>query len=345
MEKSDSQIHSQATLQRLRQELSPFGKSDLRLCAWQLANTFIPYLALWAILVLLIRGGYPFWLTFLAMVPAAFFLVRIFIFFHDCTHGSFFNSSRANRILGYITGILTFTPFEAWRHPHNIHHASYADLDHRGIGDIWTLTSAEYRALPRHKRLGYRIYRHPLVLFGFGPIGVFLISQRYSKPGFGKPERLSVLITNLALMIVIAIAWLTIGLRTYLLIQLPLMYLAGVMGIWLFYVQHQFEGVYWMRHEEWDPMRAALEGSSYYKLPKVLQWFSGHIGLHFIHHILPRIPNYRLQQALDATPLLQTVRPLSIRRSLLSLHLNLWDVQQHQLVSFRSLKALNRPSA
>ncbi|MBI5057788.1 MAG: fatty acid desaturase [Nitrospirae bacterium] len=302
-------------------------------------NTFVPYVALWVLLIYMVEHGYHFvWISSLIFL-ASLFLVRIFIIFHDCAHNSFFASLRANTVLGYVSGIFTFTPFKYWQHNHLVHHGTYADLDHRGVGDIWTLTVDEYLAESRRKQLAYRLYRHPLVFLGIGPGYSFLITQRYLHHWKGKNERYSAVVTNLAILAVISAAFLTIGLRIYLLIQLPVILIAGAVGVWLFYVQHQFEGVYWSRHENWDPVKAALKGSSYYKLPKVLQWFSGNIGLHHVHHVLPRIPNYKLQQCYDESPVMHTVMPLSLRKSLRSFSLNLWDETQQKMVSFKSLKS------
>ena len=221
---------------------------------------------------------------------------------------------------------------------HAGHHATAEDLDRRGIGDVWTMTVAEYLAASKRQQRAYRLFRHPFVLFVLGPPVLFLIIQRFPHKGAGKRERNSVILTDLALLALLGLASVTIGLRAYLLIQVPVMALAGAIGVWLFYVQHQYEQVSWARHEDWNPMQAALEGSSYYRLPKVLQWFSGNIGLHHIHHLRPRIPNYNLQQCYEDTPELQAVDPLTIRCSLKSIFLNLWDESEHKLVSFRSLK-------
>ncbi|MEE9910625.1 MAG: fatty acid desaturase [Deltaproteobacteria bacterium] len=329
------------TIQTLRKELSPYAHADPGKSILQLVDTFIPYLVLWAVLIHLVNRGYPAYLIVALMIPASLLLVRIFILFHDCTHASFFRSHRANTILGYICGILTFTPFHYWQHNHLVHHGSYADLNRRGVGDIWTLTVEEYRSASGRRQLGYRLYRNPLVFLGVGPGYFFLFTQRLLHQWKGKDERFSILFTNLAIVVVLLAASLTMGLKTYLIIQVPIMLLSGAIGVWLFYVQHQFEGVYWSRHENWDPVKAALNGSSYYKLPKVLQWFTGNIGLHHVHHVLPRIPNYQLQECHDHTPVLQTVRPLGIARSLKSLWLNLWDEKEQKLVSFRSLKKVN----
>lgn len=325
--------------------ISKYEQPNLQKAIWQLVNTFTPYFALWVLMVFTIQQGYSYWVTLALVVVAGALLVRIFIFFHDCCHGSFFAWRRANRVLGYISGILTFTPYEDWRRSHAGHHATVGDLDRRGVGDIWTLTVEEYLAAPRLKRLAYRLFRNPIIMFGLGPGLIFLIAQRWSHKGARKRERYSVVFTNLAILAIIGVASLTIGFRTYVLIQLPTMLVAGAIGVWLFYVQHQFEGVYWSRHEAWDPMRAALEGSSYYKLPKVLQWVTGNIGLHHIHHVRPRIPNYNLQQCYDDLPAMQAVEPLTILRSLKSLWMNLWDEERQKMVSFRSLKVLSQQGA
>jgi omega-6 fatty acid desaturase (delta-12 desaturase) len=320
--------------------LAEYAKSDPRKAIWQLVNTLIPYAILWYLMIRSIQLGYSYWLTLGLAVVASGLMVRIFIFFHDCTHGSFFASRRANKIVGYITGILTFTPYDDWRHTHSVHHATAGDLDRRGVGDVWTMTVDEYLEAPRLQKLAYRLFRHPLITFGLGPSFMFLIVHRFPHKGATKRQRRSVWLTNLALLAIIVVAALTIGLQTYLLIQLPMMIIAGAAGVWLFYIQHQYEKVYWARHEEWDPIQAALEGSSYYKLPKVLQWFTGNIGLHHVHHLRARIPNYNLQECHDNVPVAQAVEPLTIRTSLRSLWLHLWDERNGVLVSFRALKTL-----
>ena len=322
------------------QAIGKYAYSDLRKSLWQLVDTFVPYGLLWALMIYTIRQGYPYWVTLALAVVAGGILVRVFILFHDCCHGSFFASRRANTILGYVSGILTFTPYEDWRYAHNIHHATAGDLDRRGIGDIRTMTTAEYLAAPRRRRLAYRIYRNPFVLFGPGAALLFLFFQRFTTKGAGKRERRSVLLTNLALLVIAGTASLTIGIQTYLLIQLPVILIGASLGLWLFYIQHQFESVYWARHEAWDPMKVALGGSSYFKLPKILQWFSGNIGLHHVHHARPMIPNYNLQQCHDDIPAFHAVEQLTIRTSIKSLRLVLYDEKQQKLISFHSLAAL-----
>ena len=320
------------------QALSKYERPNLRKAVWQLLDTVVPYGTLWVLMVLTVHDGYPYWMTLALAAVAAGLLVRIFIFFHDCCHGSFFASRQANRILGYVAGILTFTPYEDWRRAHAGHHATSGDLDHRGTGDVWTLTVREYLAAPQLKRLAYRLVRNRFVMFCLVPACLSLFLHRIPHRGAGKRERHSVIFTDLAIVAMIGVASATIGVRTYLMSQLPIALIAGTIGVWLFYVQHQYEGVYWARHPDWDPLKAALEGSSYYKLPRLLQWVTGNIGLHHIHHVRPRIPNYNLQQCYDDMPVLQTVEPLTIPGSLKCLWMNLWDEQEHTLVSFRSLK-------
>jgi acyl-lipid omega-6 desaturase (Delta-12 desaturase) len=315
-----------------------FAHADLRKASWQLLDTLIPYGVLWALMLHSVQQGYPYWLTLALAVIAAAILVRIFILFHDCCHGSFFQSRRANTILGYVSGILIFTPFENWRYAHNVHHATAGDLDRRGTGDVWTMTTAEYLDAPRRKQLAYRIYRNPFILFIPGPVLLFLFIQRFSNQNAKKRERNSVVLTNLAILLVVLVASFTIGIKTYLLIQFPVIAIAGSFGLWLFYLQHQFEKVYWARHEVWDPMKVALEGSSYLKLPKILQWLTGNIGLHHIHHARPTIPNYYLQQCYDEIPAFQSVAPLTIRTSLMSLRLGLYDEEHKKLIGFRALR-------
>jgi omega-6 fatty acid desaturase (delta-12 desaturase) len=322
-------------------DVAKYGHSNLCKSLWQLVGTFIPYFVLWGAMIHTVQQGFPYWITLALAAVAGGILVRIFILFHDCAHGSFFASRRANTILGYVTGILTFTAFEDWRRAHNLHHATAGDLDRRGIGDVWTMTTEEYLAAPRPRRLAYRIYRNPLVLFGIGPLLLFLLFQRFPKRGGGKRERKSVLLTNMALLLIVGAATWTIGLQTYLLIQLPVILISGSLGLWLFYIQHQFENAYWDRHESWDPMRVALEGSSYFKLPKILQWFTGNIGLHHIHHVRPSIPNYNLQQCFDDVPRFQAVKAITLRTSFRSLRLGLYDAKKNIMVSFRSLAALD----
>lgn len=318
--------------------LSRYEKSNTGKAVWQLLNTFVPYIALWGFMIHQVRSAVPLWQLLPPALIASGLLVRIFIFFHDCGHGSFFASRTLNRVVGYVCGILTFTPYEEWRLAHAGHHAHAADLERRGEGDIWTLTVEEYQAASKFRRLLYRLYRNPLVLFVIGPPVMFLILNRIPHKGVHQRERMSVYITDVAIAGIIALAYYTIGLRAYFLIQVPVMSFAGIMGVWMFYVQHQYEGVYWAHHDEWDPVRAAMDGSSYYHLPKWLQWFTGNIGLHHIHHLRPRIPNYNLQRCYDEVPVMQDVPKITLFRSLRYLGLHLWDERKQDLISFRNLR-------
>ncbi|MGD9546638.1 MAG: fatty acid desaturase [Candidatus Krumholzibacteriia bacterium] len=323
--------------------IAPFSRSDTRKAVAQLVNTIIPYLTVLALMVYSRVEGWPYAAT-LAMAPVAAALsIRIFIFFHDCCHDSYFASRRANRIVGYVTGILTFTPFDAWKRSHNIHHATAGDLDNRGTGDVWTMTVEEYLKAPRLTRLGYRLVRNPFFLLLVVPFWLSIIAYRIPDRGSGWRAVASVMITNLALAGIFTVAALTVGWQTYLLVQVPVIVISWTMGVWLFYVQHQFEDAYWATGDQRDPLDAALKGSSYYKLPRILQWITGNIGLHHIHHLRPRIPNYHLQACQDTIPVLQAVSPLTLRRSLRSLAMNLWDEQQQKMVSFRALRS--RPRA
>jgi acyl-lipid omega-6 desaturase (Delta-12 desaturase) len=316
--------------------LEPYQHPQLRRSLGQLANTLLPYLALWVLMIFSLRISY--WLTLVLMLPAAGFLMRLFIIFHDCGHGSFFESKKANSWVGFWLGVLSFTPSDNWWHDHEIHHYTSGDLDRRGVGDVPTLTVEEYRQSSAWKRLVYRCIRHPLGLLLVGPVIVFFFTHRFPTPKSGRRERLSVIYQDIALLAIFVGMSLAIGWKSFLLIQLPLMYLSGVIGIWLFYVQHQFENAYWVRHEQWDYTHAALAGASYYHLPRWLQWFSGNIGFHHIHHLNPRIPNYLLEKVYREVPLLQPVTTLSLRASLKSLSLGLWHEQAQKMVGFKGLQ-------
>jgi omega-6 fatty acid desaturase (delta-12 desaturase) len=316
--------------------VAKYQQADSRRSWGQVANTLIPYLALFFLMIFSLEISY--WLTLALAIPAAGFYVRTFIIFHDCGHGSFFSSRRANTWLGFFTGFLTFTPYYHWRHSHARHHASAGDLDRRGSGDIWTLTVQEYLDSSPWRRFTYRVYRHPFSMFLFGPFIIFLIGHRFAGRQAKSRERYSVYITNLVLLAILAVAHFTIGLKAYALVQLPILFLGASVGIWLFYVQHQFEGVYWERHERWDYIIAALYGSSYYKLPRLLQWFTGNIGFHHIHHLSPRIPNYFLEKCHQEVAYDPPLQSLTLRSSLRSLRLRLWDEERRRLVGFRGLE-------
>jgi omega-6 fatty acid desaturase (delta-12 desaturase) len=302
---------------------------------WQVVNTLVPYAALWYLMYLSLSISY--WLTVPLVLLAGGFLVRVFIIFHDCGHGSFLKSRTANDVLGTIAGVLCFTPYYRWRWEHAVHHSSSGDLDRRGTGDVWTLTVQEYLESSRWKRFSYRLARNPIVLFVIAPLMLFLIIERLPTAKAGLRERLSVHLTNLFILLTgIALSSL-FGWKAYLILQVAVIAIAGSAGIWLFYVQHQFEGVYWERREQWDYVKAALQGSSFYKLPKVLQWFSGNIGFHHIHHLSPRIPNYHLEKCHRAEPLFQAVKPVTLLSSLKSFTFRLWDEQRQKMVGYSAL--------
>jgi len=307
---------------------------------WQIVNTLIPYAVLWYLMYRSLAISW--WITAPLIALAGGFLVRIFIISHDCGHGSFFKSTKANDILGFVTGVLTFTPYYHWRWEHALHHGTSGDLDRRGTGDVWTLTVQEYLEASRWKRFAYRLARNPVALFLIGPLFVFLLKQRFPSAKAGRRERHSVYWTNLAILGIAAGLSRIFGLEAYLIIQVAVMLVAGSAGMWLFYVQHQFEGVYWERRPDWDYTAAALQGSSFYKLPKVLQWFTGNIGFHHIHHLSPRIPNYHLERCHRAEPVFQSVPPVTLFSSFKSLTFRLWDEQRRKLVGYGRLRAVRR---
>ncbi|HTS16184.1 MAG TPA: fatty acid desaturase [Verrucomicrobiae bacterium] len=307
---------------------------------WQIANTIIPYAALWYLMYRSLAVSY--WITLPLAILAGGLLVRIFIIHHDCGHGAFFKSRTANDTWGFITGVLVFTPYYLWRWEHAIHHAHSGDLDERGLGAVWTLTVQEYLEASRWKRFAYRLARNPVILFLIAPLFLFLVRHRFANARASRRERHSVYWTNLAILGVAAALCSVFGIKACLLLQLMVVAVAGSAGVWLFYVQHQFEGVYWQRHGDWDFLAAALQGSSFYKLPKVLQWFSGNIGFHHIHHLSARIPNYNLEKCHKAEPLFQSVPPVTLFSSFKSLTFRLWDEQRHKLVGYGYLKTLRR---
>jgi omega-6 fatty acid desaturase (delta-12 desaturase) len=279
-------------------------------------------------------------LLFLVLVlPTSGFLIRTFIVFHDCAHGSFAPSRRANDVLGALLGLLVWLPYRSWQHEHAVHHATAGDLDRRGVGDVATLTVTEYRALPARRRISYRLFRNPLVMFGLGWFLVLVWKPRFVPRGARRRVRNSVLATNLMLALIVAALCLTVGWRAYLLVQGPVFVVSGAVGVWLFYVQHQFEDTYWKAHADWRYDYAALAGSSYLKLPRVLQFFTGNIGFHHVHHLSVGIPNYNLQAAHNGTDRLQTVPPLTLRQGLRATRLKLWDERRRRLVTFREARA------
>jgi omega-6 fatty acid desaturase (delta-12 desaturase) len=315
--------------------LEPYAKPHLGRSMLNLATSVLPYLALSVAMYFALRVSVL--LMLLLAIPTAGFLVRTFIVFHDCTHGSFLATKRANAWLGATVGLLVYAPFMRWRHDHAVHHATSGDLDRRGGGDVRTLTVAEYLALPPRSRLGYRLFRNPLLMFGIGPIVSLLIGPRLVARGARPRLRRSVIATNVVLAVTVgALCW-AIGWSEFLLVQGPTVMLAGAAGIWLFYVQHQYEDAYWESTEGWSYADAALRGSSYLKLPKVLQFFSGNIGLHHVHHLSSRIPNYNLQRAHDENPMFHDVPVLSVWDGLRCVRLKLYDEERGRMVTWAEL--------
>jgi len=323
-----------------KQIVAEYQKPSTGRALWQIINTLGPLALIWYLMYRSLAISW--WLTLPLAMLAGAFLVRVFIIFHDCGHGSYLKSRAANDIVGFITGLLTFTPYYQWRWDHAIHHATSGHLDKRGTGDLWTMTVQEYLESSRGKRFAYQLARNPIILFVIAPLYVLLIKQRFSATKDNKRERNSVHWMNLAILGMAAGLTLVFGFKAYVLIQLTALAVAGSVGFWLFYVQHQFEGVYWERGDEWDYTAAALQGSSFYKLPKILQWFSGNIGYHHIHHLSSRIPNYNLERCHKAHLLFQQVKPVTLFSSLKSLTFRFWDEPRKKLVGYRHLRDLRK---
>jgi omega-6 fatty acid desaturase (delta-12 desaturase) len=303
----------------------------------QVLTSVVPFVLTW--ILMLVSLDYSYWITLPLSVLASGFLMRIFIIQHDCGHGSFFRSQAANNALGSVLGIFTLTPYAYWRKTHAIHHATSGNLDQRGFGDVTTLTVKEYLALSRWGQFRYRLYRSPVVLFGLGPIYEFVLRHRFPfhSPWAWKREWSSVFWTNLALLTIVVVTWNTIGIKAFLAVQIPITLVSGSVGIWIFYMQHQFEETSWKKGDTWSYYTAALKGSSYYDLPQILHWFTGNIGVHHVHHLSSRIPNYRLQQCMRENPELQQVTRLTLRESLKCAGLKLWDEDRGKLVGFSHL--------
>lgn len=305
---------------------------------WQVCNSFIPFFGLLYLMYLSLNFSY--FITLLLAIPTAGFLVRIFIIQHDCGHLSFFPSRKANDTVGLLCSLFTLTPYYYWQKSHAIHHAHAGNLEHRGIGDIYTMTVEEYLEKSRWGKFKYRLYRNPFILFVILPTLLFVVLYRFPSSQHKAMKRVesSVHWTNLALAILCGgLIWL-IGWQALLMVYAPVMILAATAGTWLFFVQHQFEDAYWANQGSWDYTLAALQGSSYYKLPKVLQWFTGNIGFHHIHHLSPRIPNYLLEKCHEENPLFQETVILTLRSSMKSIYLSLWDEQQKKLIGFHHLR-------
>ena len=326
---------------QLTKQVAAFAQPDTKNSLLQLLNTFIPFFGLWFLAYLSLDVSYL--LTLGITVIAAGFLTRIFIIFHDCCHLSFFKQKRLNHILGFLTGVLTLFPYLQWQHSHSIHHATSSNLDKRGTGDIWLLTVNEYKAAPLRTKIAYRLYRNPFIMFILGPIYVFLITNRFNKKGARRKERVNTYLTNLAIAALAAVCCLIFGWQSFLLVQGPIFLISGSIGVWLFYVQHTFEDSYFEADENWSYVQAAVEGSSFYKLPKLLQWLTGNIGYHHVHHLSPKVPNYKLEIAHEQHEPLKNVPTITLKTSLQSLAFRLWDEEKKQFVTFRDMKQTSSP--
>jgi omega-6 fatty acid desaturase (delta-12 desaturase) len=321
--------------------LTPYARPHLARSLLDVATSVVPYLGLWVAMYLLIDVSY--WLVLALSIPAAGFLLRTFIVFHDCAHGSFFASKRANAWVGSFCALLVYAPFARWRHQHAVHHASAGDLDRRGTGDVHTLTVAEYRERSWRGRLGYRLFRNPLVMFGIGPLYSMMFMPRLV-PRDARPRmQRSVIVTNIAIAVVVGgLCWL-LGWREFLLVEMPSVILAGTAGVWLFYVQHQFEDVYWESSDRWSYADAALRGSSHLKLSQPLRFFTGNIGLHHVHHLSTKVPNYHLQGAHDANPVFHDVPTLTFWDGIRAVRFKLIDEETGRLVGFRAARRAPLP--
>ncbi len=301
---------------------------------FEIILTLIPFLLLWSLAVYSYYKSY--WLSLLFIIPAAFLLVRLFAIQHDCGHGTLFRHKKVNDWVGRVLGVFTFTPYEVWKRDHALHHSTSGNLDQRGYGDITTLTLEEYNKLSLTKKIGYRVYRFPLVLFGIGPAYLFLIRNRLPVGQMGEVRSwLSAMGTNIAIAIMVIVLMYTIGTAAFFFVHLPIVLLAATVGVWLFYVQHQFEETFWAPGDQWDPQQAALEGSSYYDLPFILRLATANIGAHHIHHLHSKIPYYRLHKILKEHPELKGVSRITLWQSLRCMQLHLWDEAKGKLISFR----------
>ena len=320
--------------------LAKYREPDLFRSFLELSITIFAYVSLWVSAWLALSVSY--WLTLAISIPAAAFLVRLFLVQHDCGHAAFFKNRRANEWVGRLIGVLTMTPNAVWQKAHAIHHASTGNLDKRGIGDIDTLTVNEYKALSKPRRIAYRLYRNPLVLFVIGPAYLFILDNRIPPKQLRKEWRywLSAMGTNLSVLLLAVVVIYFIGLVPFLMVQLPITIVAASMGVWMFYVQHQFEDTVWEQNDEWSVHEAALHGSSYYDLPAWLAWVTGNIGVHHVHHLYSKIAFYRLPQVLRDYPELVNVHRITIRESLATVKLRLWDEKQKKLVSFAAAQGL-----
>lgn len=321
---------------QLRKSVMPYANAQTKASIIQLLNTILPFFVFWFLAYQTL--SISFWLSLPFSIITAGFMIRSFIIFHDCTHGSFFKSKKLNDFFGTFTGIITHFAYQKWKREHSIHHATSGNLDKRGVGDIWVMTVKEYEEAGKWERLQYRLYRNPLVMFGLGPLFLFLVSNRFNRKDPKRKERLNTYLINGILVGMYCLIGFTLGWHVILLVQLPIIYIAGAMGIWLFYVQHQFEDSYFENESEWDFVKAAVDGSSYYKLPGWLEWMTGNIGYHHVHHLAPRVPNYNLEKAHENTPPLHMATTITLKTSLESIKFRLYDEDNKTFITFRNLK-------
>ncbi|HEY5982323.1 MAG TPA: fatty acid desaturase [Anaerolineales bacterium] len=314
--------------------VAAYARPDLRKAIWQAANTLIPYFVLFYLALRSVEISL--WITVPLCILASGFLVRAFIIFHDCGHGSFFKSQKANDWMGIVTGLLTFTAYQRWKHEHAIHHATAGDLDRRGVGDVYTMTAEEFVKAKWYIKVAYAVMRDPVAMFLIGSPLMFVLMERLPLAK-GTRERTSVWWTNLAVVLLVLAMGFGFGWRAYLIVQGITLYLGSIVGVWMFYVQHQFQGVYWRRHAEWNYLQASLEGSSFYKLPRLLQWFTGNIGFHQVHHLSARIPSYNLERAYRENPLFH-VKPLTFLSSLECLKWRVYDEANRRMVWWNALR-------
>jgi acyl-lipid omega-6 desaturase (Delta-12 desaturase) len=315
--------------------IKKYNHPDLLRSIWQISNSLIPYVVLWFAMYQSLQ--YSYWITMLLSLVACGFLIRIFMVFHDCGHGSYFKSKKVNDVVGMVMGIIAFTPYYKWSNQHRVHHATVGNLDKRGVGDVWTLTVEEYQQSSKWRQFLYRIFRNPYFLFSFGPFYIVFVQNRFTISDMSRKEKWNVYFTNLLLLAMATGISLLIGVKAYLIIQIPIILVAHSIGLWLFYMQHQFDDVSWERNSQWDYKRAAIEGSSFLKLPGVLQWFTASIGFHHVHHLSSRIPNYNLARCHRENKMFADIKPVPLVSTFKALRLSLWDEATRQMISFRKL--------
>lgn len=326
--------------QSIQKLIIPFIKPSSSRASWQIINTMIPYFGFIYLMYYLISHGVHYLIVLPIAIIPGLLLVRIFIFFHDCTHSSFLKSKTMMNIWGHIFGVLVFTPYNKWKHEHITHHRTVGNMDKRGVGDVWTMTVEEYQQSKFIKKLGYKLYRNPLILFVVGPFYMFVIRQRLPFGAKNKGDWFSILFTNIMIASIIVLVSLTIGFKYYLLIQFPIIFIASSLGVWMFYIQHQYDEVYWEHSENWNILDAAMLGSSIYKLPFILEWATGYIGYHNLHHVNARIPNYRLKKAFHSHKYFQTGKMITLWTSLRLSLLMLYEEKSKRLISFREYRKL-----